>query len=632
MLNQRQLDILEVLCKNSGRYYTATSLAKEYQVSVRTMQDDLKSIRREVEGEGFARFHADRGKGTYIEVTDASKMLDWLDKGRVSERDTMENRVTLMIYMLLEKFRDVSLYDLEDALHISSSSLAIDMREAKKELSRFDLRLERKHGRISIRGSETAKRRALSQNALALTHLLGDVVREADVLDLERISFLRSVLVDAFMSHKYVISDMDFNNAVLQLAVILHRVQQHFYIQDAELGREEPQERFVSISAVVMGELRARFFVRITDAEVRSFALFLMGQAVYASDEIITSEMDAFLDTAFQKIKQHYGIDFTNNIDLRIALALHCVPLVIRMRYHNQVKNQALSSIKEEFMLGFEIASYFAFLLREKYGEALIEDEIALIAAHFYGALMEIRAKKVQRRVLVLSSLKRSMTVILRSVLFTWFKDDIATLDFAQESEVDDRLLDDYDIFLTTEKNLFYERGLAMHISLFPTENDRKNIKMLIDGFKTTEDVVGIFHESLFFTEAPEDKEACLSLLSGAAAGIYDVEGLTEAVLAREAIGSTVFSKGIAMAHPLEAVSSDTFVAVAIPKSPIVWDEERNPVRLVILLHIGKNNPQSFQLWDYFAKLFKARGWFEKITANPDYRTFLAVTERYLGK
>ncbi|MCD8256173.1 MAG: PTS sugar transporter subunit IIA, partial [Oscillospiraceae bacterium] len=325
-------------------------------------------------------------------------------------------------------------------------------------------------------------------------------------------------------------------------------------------------------------------------------------------------------------------IDFTTNIDLRLALALHCVPLVIRMKYHNQFKNQALLSIKEEFMLGFDIASYFAFLLQEKYGEALVEDEISLIATHFYSALLELRSLKKKKRVLVLSFLKPSMTVLLRSVLLKWFKQEIVTLDFARENEIEEIDPDSYDIFLTTEKNSFYERGLAMHIGLFPTENDRKNIRMLLDGFRTTEDVLDLFDEDLFFTEVPETKTACLTQMTERAATLYGIEGLAEAILARESIGSTVFSKGIAMAHPLEPVSSDTFVAVAIPKTSIVWDEERNRVRIVILLHIGKNNTQSFQLWDYFSKLFKERAWHETIVANPDYRTFLAVTGRYLGK
>ena len=65
-----------------------------------------------------------------------------------------------------------------------------------------------------------------------------------------------------------------------------------------------------------------------------------------------------------------------------------------------------------------------------------------------------------------------------------------------------------------------------------------------------------------------------------------------------------IFSKQIAVPHPMYAVSSDTFISVCVSKQPIVWDEENNQVNLIMLMHIGKNNTQAFQLWDYISKNF----------------------------
>ena len=57
------------------------------------------------------------------------------------------------------------------------------------------------------------------------------------------------------------------------------------------------------------------------------------------------------------------------------------------------------------------------------------------------------------------------------------------------------------------------------------------------------------------------------------------------------------------------AVSSDTFVSVCVSKQPIVWDEEDNQVNLIMLMHIGKNNTQAFQLWDIFLRFLQIRHW-----------------------
>ena len=94
-------------------------------------------------------------------------------------------------------------------------------------------------------------------------------------------------------------------------------------------------------------------------------------------------------------------------------------------------------NVKRTFPLGYEIAQVFTFLLREKYigDKKVSEDEIALIAAHFYGSLLELHQTKKQTRVLVLSSMKVSMTILLRSILMKWFRGEISVLDFLNSNK-----------------------------------------------------------------------------------------------------------------------------------------------------------------------------------------------------
>lgn len=98
---------------------------------------------------------------------------------------------------------------------------------------------------------------------------------------------------------------------------------------------------------------------------------------------------------------------------------------------------------------------------------------------------------------------------------------------------------------------------------------------------------------------------------------------LYEAVLKREKIGSTFFSKGIAIPHPIQALSSDTFISTCIMQEHISWDEEKNSVQLIMLVHIGKNNPQSFQLWDYLSNILEEKLWVTKIVKEPTWENFI---------
>ena len=107
--------------------------------------------------------------------------------------------------------------------------------------------------------------------------------------------------------------------------------------------------------------------------------------------------MDQFISEALESIKLNYGVDLTDNINLRITLALHCMSLQIRIKYDMQMKNEMLDYIRETFPLGYDIGAYFGFLLNQKYGKRVTEDEVALLAVHFYSSLLEIEQSKQTR-------------------------------------------------------------------------------------------------------------------------------------------------------------------------------------------------------------------------------------------
>lgn len=48
MFNRRQLEILLELCENPGRYMATSYFAQKQQVSLRTIQGDMKAIRNEL--------------------------------------------------------------------------------------------------------------------------------------------------------------------------------------------------------------------------------------------------------------------------------------------------------------------------------------------------------------------------------------------------------------------------------------------------------------------------------------------------------------------------------------------------------------------------------------------------------
>ena len=69
--------------------------------------------------------------------------------------------------------------------------------------------------------------------------------------------------------------------------------------------------------------------------------------------------------------------------------------------------------------------------------------------------------------------------------------------------------------------------------------------------------------------------------------------------------------------------------SVVFFSKPVVWDEEGNTVNLIMLLHVGKNNVQAFQMWNYFSKIFASKELVEQLREKPDFEHFIYLIKKH---
>lgn len=633
MLNQRQIEILLEFCNHTDKYLTGTYFAEKLNVSLRTIQGDMKAIRNELEEESCADLVSKASKGSSICVNDQDEFSAFVNS-LYQQYTTVSlsypvSRISKILLLLLNRHRAMPLMQMEEKFFVSRSTILNDLKRAEEILQQFDLELLRGNNKVMIDGFEINKRLCLAKQDLYLAHIKNE--RGMLYIDERQIAKIKNILTDIFVEHKYYIMDTDFNNAILFLNVMICRMGDGFYIQQNELDVTSEQLGVeYDISKDVFDRISHRFFIKITEEEILYFALYLKGKGNNKDSDTIPKETNEFIVNALEAIRENFDIDLTDNINLRITLGLHCMALAIRIQYDMQVKNEMLEYVRETFPLGYDIGAYFGYLLSEKYKKKVTEDEIALLAVHFYSSLLERNRQSNKRKILVISTLKNSMTVLLKQTLLRWFSEYVSAVDFVNPMNVEEEMLDEYEIFLTTEKGEFFEKGLAMYVDIFPKQSDYLNIKLNIDGFKNIEDVTAIFRPELFFVTKSANKRNVLQKICDSATDYFELEGLHEQVLSREEIGSTFFSKYIAVPHPMYAVSSDTFVVVYFSKNAVVWDEEKNKVNLIMLMHVGKNNPQAFQLWNYFSKIFASRTLVAKLGEDPTYENFIALIKNAL--
>lgn len=621
MLTKRQKEMIQEFERHSPSFLTADHFVEKFQVSMRTVQSDIKKIREHLATTRYAELISVASKGSQLIIKDYMAFQVNIQQKEIISESNQSDRVRKLCVLLLNQKRPINRQKILDQLFIASSTLNMDLKEADKLLSNYQLSVERKRNSgIFISGNEYDKRKCL----LKLGHL--DIHQNQSNMETEE-SFrqeIEMVLVSVLLKHHFHISETLFQNLIVHIEMAIKRMKSGFYIGSDEFGGITDFDSEMEVSTEIFQRLAERSYFKVSQEEILNLAIYIKGKSDYENDDYISEEVNTFILHALKEINEKFDIDFRQEIDLRISLALHLMPLLTRIEYNIQNENKLLDQIKQSFPLGFDIAAYMCMLLQNTIDKKIEEGEIAYLAIYFNQYLAKYNDISGKKRILIITSLKRSESILLRQRFATWFSNEITILTLVNTHEVGFLDIEDYDVIFTTEQTELTDKMGAILISFFPSEQEYSKIKLAIDGFNDKFEIVNLFDEALFrYGHFTNKKEVLDKICSISVSKVGDkVFQLREAVELREEIGSSYFGNGIALPHPINPILAETFVSVILLKNELDWDSDGNKVHLVMLVAIEKNNAKVFQLWNYLAKIIQEKGFVDRVIKNPTFENF----------
>lgn len=621
MLNKRQKEMIQEFERHSPSFLTADHFVDKFHVSMRTIQSDIKKVREYLATAGYAELISVASKGSQLIIKDYSGFQANIHQKAAISEPNQSDRVRKLCVLLLNQKRPINRQKLLDQLFIASSTLNTDLKAADNLLNNYRLSVERKRNSgIFIRGNEYDKRKCL----LKLGHL--DIHQEQSNMGTEEMfrQDIEMVLVNILLKHHFHISETLFQNLIVHIEMAIKRMNSGFYIGSEEFEGIGDFDSEMEVSAEIFHRLAERSYFKVSQEEIINLAIYIKGKSDYEKDDYISEEVNTFILHALKEINEKFDIDFRQEIDLRISLALHLMPLLTRIEYNIQNENQLLDQIKQSFPLGFDIAAYMCLLLQNSIGKKIEEGEIAYLAIYFNQYLAKYNDISGKKRILIITSLKRSESILLRQRFATWFSNEITILTLVNTHEVVSVDIEDYDVIFTTEQTEITDQMGAILISFFPSEQEYSKIKLAIDGFNDKFEIVNLFDEELFhFGHFTKKQEVLDKICSISVSKVGDkVFQLREAVELREELGSSYFGNKIALPHPINPILAETFVSVILLKNELDWDSDGNRVRLVMLVAIEKNNAKVFQLWNYLAKIIQEKGFVERVIKDPTFDNF----------
>lgn len=623
MLSERQKQIILKLDDYQDGYIKGKQLASELNCSIKTLQNEIKELKIILE-EYEIEIMSMTSKGYSLIIHDQHKYNDLklflIDNKDIKDFNNQGYRITYILCELLSNNHFIKSDDLADQMYVSRSSVSSDLKIVKKILDKYHLKIEHKpnYGMIVI-GLEKDKRECIIKEQLGL-NLNNFAIKK------EWLAVVSDIVVDNLVKAKYRISDVVLQNLVLHICVSIQRMKNGIYVENS-IVRKYAHEQI--IAKKILTELAKLYSFEVDDSEVTFLALHLLGKRSYQEDELISKETDYFVNEMLEHIKLKTDIDFYGDVELKISLALHLVPLFVRLENQMQLQNTMIQDIQTNYPLAYDVAVIGASYIYEQKHFQLSNDEVAYLAIHFSLALSKKENKVNPKKVLIICNARRGDYLMLQHIFLKEFNEMVSDLEIINALEIPHYNLDDYDCIFATFLNHPLIPARALRINFFIDKRDIQRIKTALLGQSEAKELLKYFKEEYFIGIIDSNDQFDVIKEMCKVASIYNDfdEDLYQACIRRERLGSTAYGHMIALPHPDSLISKKTIVITAILKKPVLWSNQK--AQLIFLICVEKGNQKDLRvLFECISKFMMDQDSVDDVINKGDYQTFI----RNLGK
>lgn len=612
--NKRILKILELFME-SGYILTSEHIALNLGVTSRTIRKDIKELNdilKNYDSEIISEF----GKGYYLKTEKKEALYELVHKEKEEEETFSQcniiptepdDRVYYIFSKLLKNALSqkeiISLFDLEEELFISTSTLKKDLKIISNQIDKFNLKVSitQKEG-VHIVGNERNIRYCISEFMFHNTSL--NAVSESkfykDLFSEEEIEEIKEILLEVIIDNKIRLTDIAFKNMLSHILIMLKRFhhKNKFNCEILDMKFEECEKEFLCTQQLIE-KIENKMGIQLGD-EVYYLAQQLISSSKFMIEDLDEdSKLKESIELILKSIQEELKVDFLEDTELMAGLMMHLKVALMRLKFNMNIRNEFLEYMKSIYPFAFEIAVLAGKYIEEIFQIKTKENELGFLAMHF-GAALERKgySKQTEDRkdIVIVCAAGAATATLLKECIRKRFGDKLRIVKMCALYEITQELIDKVDFVLTTVPIKQISSEKIKEINVFLTNQDIMSIESLISGEKiNTSHFSEIFKENLFFDRLnAKTKDEVLDILTDTMIkNGYMTEEVKQSVYQREEIATTELGSLVAIPHALLNKMEEATVAVAILEKPIVWKKEK--VQVVFLLSIPKSK---YKLWE----------------------------------
>ncbi len=435
---------------HSELYIPVEKLAEQFNVSRRTVYNDLDKINFWLKENRISEIQQVRAAGLYLEKQAKQEIRSRLLVFPVYYYElSPEERKAWLVTYFLASAKHLFLKDLIAITRVSRNTVLEDLKGLREELASYRLELtsRRKLG-YQVVGKETDIRRALVNyiDMIKPQHgwysLIHEQAFEADKEeDSNYVIFNQSELKRIYreLSRCEQRLGIQFTDDVLNILVIrfylfLQRVKQKQYadIDPVEQNVIEQTGEFNAAKDFIT-EVESRWQEEIPATEGYYLAKHLLGSKVnyHPSFEDENGEIIGLREVVKQMIEDFQlvaVVSFTDRAGMETNLLLHLKPAYYRIKYGIDMGELPYDSVEDNFPEIYQLTKKVVHHFERFVGKKIDQSEIAYIAIHFSGWLhKEGLSIQTRRKMLIVCTNGLGTSRLLKSQLEGLFSEVVIT-------------------------------------------------------------------------------------------------------------------------------------------------------------------------------------------------------------
>ncbi|MGP4040940.1 BglG family transcription antiterminator [Gracilibacillus sp. D59] len=459
-ITSREKSIIDLVMKTSGKH-TPHSLASYLNVSVRTIQRDLKAVENILKPFEL-QLNRTTNDGLMIDGKNEQifKLMQQLSHVHPTDETPEEKKLQLLIKLLHEgSFFKTQV--LAKELGVSVTTLASYLDDLTDWLEKFSIELTRKRGvGIGIAGEEANMRKSLATYFLFHFHeeLLESlyILQKNNTLEGPVLSYFSPghlLIIDDLVHHLFDrgqtrLADNDYLGLIVHIAITVHRVENNFLLEaEEEMVNDESAREFQQISQLCE-ELKAELSIPLTKRDIHYLAVILKGSKLQDSETVDYDSimLGQIIKNIIQNVSSQLHVDLSRDFSLFQGLLAHMEPSIFRLRHQMGLFNPLTGQIKKKYPVLFKAVRNS--LEKEFPDITFPDDEIAFIVLHF-GSTLLMNEEKTTIHAVIVCPTGIGTSKMLASRIQKEFT-EINSVEIKSMKDIEKSNLDEFDIVIST--------------------------------------------------------------------------------------------------------------------------------------------------------------------------------------